>query len=231
MQEPRKRKVVAKGKSTRLPVRAHLLIVECDAEHLAKHGMDLGSKFAEYVRGQMPQKQIVVVRANSEGEMGRDFANALQEHSRGFRTVLIVGHSNEHGLKLTGEAMRSWPTVGRWLKVFAPDYLFLTACNAGKSEVVRSLFGEINSLREVYGSPALMNRAHTVPIGAILLSLLKTGRINAEDSSIYRLFGYVATGSQVCRWRKAEFGPGEELNSALWDCIGNIANGLSESMR
>ncbi|MBL8233195.1 MAG: hypothetical protein JNL98_32150 [Bryobacterales bacterium] len=218
MPSAKKRKLVEPPR--RKPSRSHLLVIECDAEQLASEQMDLGSKFAQFVHSLMPQKRVVVVRANTEAELGRDLAEALQEHGV-FRTVLIVGHSNEQGLKMTGDGLRSWTVVGRWLRDFAPEYLFLTACSAGRSGVVRTLFNEVDTLKEIYGSPILLDAyAHTAPIAAILISLLQTGRINAADSQAYRAVGYLLTGSQVYRWRKDETGPSEELNNALWDAAG-----------
>jgi hypothetical protein len=127
---------------------------------------------------------------------------------------------------LTGDGLRRWRVVGTWLKPLRPEFLFLTACEAGGSAVVRELFDEIDSLREVYASPSPLAVNQTPMIGALVFSLLKTGRINSQDSQILRAAGFILTGGQLFRWRRREFGSGQELQ-ALW---GDVAAQLLRSL-
>lgn len=200
-------------------VRAHLLVLECDAMKLAKDRMNLGSRFAAWIEDSLPGKHVTVVRAENESEMARDLAEALTLHGP-FRSILVIGHSNAKGLIMTSGGLRTWATVGKWLEPFRPEYLFLTACEAGSSAVVRCLFDEVEGLREIYASPVQLEVGHTPPLGAIVFGLLKTGRINPDFARAIRALGFAISGGQVYRWRRNEVGSGQELNNALWDLAG-----------
>jgi hypothetical protein len=126
------------AKSHRQP-RAHLLIIECDSRQLALDGLNLGGAFGQLAKIIFPEKKIAVVQTSSEQKLNDDLGAVFEKHGR-FRSILLVGHSNESGLVLTADGLRSWSVVGNWLQQFEPEFCFLAACRAGKSEAVRNLF-------------------------------------------------------------------------------------------
>jgi hypothetical protein len=77
---------------------------------------------------------------------------------------------------LTSEDCRPWDTFGQWLKILEPEFLFLAACEASRSEAVRDVFDSADSLRRIYASPVPLYKIHTAPIGVLLYMLLATGR-------------------------------------------------------
>jgi hypothetical protein len=194
--------------------RAHLLVIECDSEKLARDAMNLGTPFGELVKGLFPNKRIAVVQTSTEKKLREDLANVFQEYGR-FRSILIVGHSDAGGLKLTAEPLRSWDIVGKWLSLFEPEFLFLAACDAGRSVAVRELFASVGSLRQIYASPVTMYKIHTAPMGVLLCMLLANGKINPAQSQAMRTAHYILTGGQLFRWLRSESGPGEELRGPL----------------
>lgn len=109
---------------SRRPARAHLLVIECDSQRLASQGLHLGTAFGQVVKALFPNKRIAVVRTSTEDKLREDLAKVFEECGR-FRNVLIVGHSNPDELMLTGEGCRPWATVGQWLRIFEPEFLFL----------------------------------------------------------------------------------------------------------
>ena len=201
--------------------RAHLLIIECDSRRLAADGLNLGSAFGRLVKTVFPEKGIAIVQTLSEQKLKEDLANVFREHGR-FRSILMVGHSNEAGLVLTTEGLRSWSVVGNWLQKFEPEFCFLAACRAGKSEAVRDLFKRIKTLRQIYASPAALYKNQTPPLAALIGMLLKDGKIDEEMSGALRLVNYVLTGGQLYRWRRAETGPGEEVKGRLLDGVASL---------
>jgi hypothetical protein len=208
---------------TRRRARAHLLVIECDSKKLAGDGLNLGTAFGQLVKGLFPTKRIAVVQTSTQDRLRDDLAKAFEEHGC-FRSILIVGHSNPSGLMLTAEGLRSWDTVGRWLSLFEPEFLFLAACDAGRSVGVRGVFGSVRSLRQIYASPVKQYKIHTAPLGVLLYMLLANGNINPAQSQALRIAHYVLTGGQLFRWLRGESGPAEELRGYLWDAVGNGLN-------
>jgi hypothetical protein len=192
------------------------LIIECDSEKLALDGLNLGSVFGQFSKTLFPEKRIAVVQTSSEQNLKEDLADVFIQHGR-VRSILIVGHSNEAGLVLTADGLRSWNVVGNWLQKFEPEFCFLAACQAGKSEAVRDLFTTIKTLRQIYASPAALYKNQIPPLAVLIGMLLKDGKIDEDQSGALRLVNYVLTGGQLFRWKRAEAGPGEEVKARLLD--------------
>jgi hypothetical protein len=164
---------------------------------------------------------MAIVQTFSEKKLTEDLADVFQEYGR-VRSILVVGHSNEAGLALTADGLRSWSVVGNWLQKFEPEFCFLAACRAGKSEAVRDLFKPIKTLRQIYASPAALYKNQTPPLAVLIGMLLKDGKIEEEMSGALRLVNYVLTGGQLYRWRRAEAGPGEEVKGRLLDGVASL---------
>jgi hypothetical protein len=168
-----------------------------------------------------PEKRIAIVQTFSEQRLTEDLADVFQDYGR-VRSILVVGHSNEAGLVLTADGLRSWSVVGNWLQKFEPEFCFLAACRAGKSEAVRDLFKPIKTLRQIYASPAALYKNQTPPLAVLIGMLLRDGKIDEEMSGALRLVNYVFTGGQLYRWRRAETGPGEEVKGRLLDGVASL---------
>jgi len=108
----------------RRPARAHLLVIECDSRQLAADRLNFGRPFAEFLKTLFPDKIIAFVQTSSEPELARDLAMVFEEHGR-FRSILVLGHSNESGLVLTADGLRNWGVVGNWLRQLEPEFCFL----------------------------------------------------------------------------------------------------------
>jgi hypothetical protein len=121
---------------------------------------------------------------------------------------------------LTADGCRPWSTVGEWIKIFEPEFLFLAACEAGSSVAVRAVFTAVPTLKQVYGSPVPLFKIHTGPLAILIGMLLATGRVDAEQSQALRMAHYITSGGQVYLWRRSECGPGQEHTGQLWDVIG-----------
>ena len=218
---PKRKTVRARRRSTpdRKSPRSHLLIIECDSHTLMKQGMHLGSGFSRIIKPLFPNKRIAIVQTSTEDQLREDLAKVFHEFGC-FRSILIVGHSNTAELMLSTDGSRPWSTVGEWIKIFEPDFLFLAACEAGNSVAVRTVFAAVPTLKQIYGSPVPLYKIHTGTLAILIGMLLATGRLDAEQSQAVRIAHYITSGGQVYRWRRSEAGPGQELTCKLWDAIG-----------
>jgi hypothetical protein len=213
----KKRRMV---KLQRKPARAHLLIIECDSQTLARQGMHLGTGFSQIVKALFPEKRIAIVQTSTEKKMAEDLARAYEEYGN-FRTILIVGHSDAEELEMTADCSRPWATVGAWINKFEPESLFLAACEAGQSQAVRVLFSSVGkSLREIYACPVPLHKIHTAPMAVLIYMRLTQRNIDPQLSEALRVVHYGLAGGQLFRWRRTETGPGTELRGKLWDAVG-----------
>src|SRR5687767_10526838 len=94
-------------KPRRRPPASHLLIIQCEPDMMAQQGLDFGSTVAAFCSLPFHRKKIVTAKAYSKDELCRTLGETLQSHHR-FRTVLLVGHSNEYGLQLTADEFCDW---------------------------------------------------------------------------------------------------------------------------
>jgi hypothetical protein len=199
------------------------LVVECQAERLAEQTLDFGRRIVPVLSAMFPKKRIVLVPTSSVSKLGPALADTFTRYGR-FRSVLVVGHSNAAGLRLTNDHFCAWGAVGRWLAKFEPEFLFLAACEAGRSEAVRELFAPIPSLREAYASPIRFYSDQLAPLVLLTVLVLQQRRIDAAVSSVARVSNWFITGGQLFRWRRGETGPGEELTGRLWDLAASVLN-------
>jgi hypothetical protein len=202
---------------------AHLLILECQEQKLAGQALNFGSEILPFLKASFPTKRIVLLPTSGRSELGSSLAEAFTMYGR-FRSVLVVGHSNAMGLQLTNDYFCSWPALGQWLTKFEPEFLFLAACEAGRSDAVRGLFPPIPSLREVYASPIQFYVDQSAPLVALIALLLQNHKIDSDASSFIRTLNYAITGGQILRWTRGEAGEGEELTGRLWDSLAFVFN-------
>jgi hypothetical protein len=223
MARTRRKRPTSVGFTRRRPAAAHLLVLECQEQKLAGQALNFGSKTVPFLKALFPTKRIVLLPTSSLCELGPSLAEASDKYGR-FRSLLIVGHSNAMGLQLTNDHFCSWQAVGQWITKFEPEFLFLAACEAGRSEAVRSLFAPVPSLREVYASPIQLYAGQSTPLVLLIASVLKARKIDSEASSLMRTLNYAITGGQIFRWRRGDLGEGEELSGRLWDSLAFVFN-------
>ncbi len=225
MPPTRRKRPTSGGLTKRRSAAAHLLVLECQDQKLNGQGLNFGSRTVPFLKALFPTKRIVLVPTSSLSELGPSLAEPSAKYGR-FRSLLIVGHSNAMGLQLTNDHFCSWHAVGQWITKFEPEFLFLAACEAGRSEAVRSLFAPAPSLREVYASPIQFYAGQSTPLVSLIASVLKDRKIDSEASSLMRTLNYAITGGQIFRWRREDVGKGEELSAKVWDSLPGVLNRL-----
>lgn len=207
----------------RRPPASHLLIIECEPAKLANQQLDFGSNSYALFRTLFRNKKIVLVRASSTEELCRGLGEIVQFHDR-FRTILVVGHSNDKGLRLTPDDFYEWSGVGEWLKPFKPEFLLLAACSAGRSAGICQLFEQVTTLREIYASPVTLFRDQTQPFILLLGAMLKNRKIDETFLRSLQVAGYLFTDAVMYRFKRKEMRPEKELEGFAWDLFGQLLN-------
>jgi len=207
----------------RRPPASHLLIIECEPDKLGQQQLDFGTRINALLSLPFPKKKIVLVKASSRDELCRALGETLEKHDR-FRSILVVGHSNEKGLQLTPREFYNWKAVGEWLKPFQPEFLLVAACSAGRSTGIRQLFERIRTLREIYASPVTLFRDQTHPFALLLGAVVRDRKINERFLRTLQVTGYLFTDAVIYQFKRKETRDGNELERLGWDLLGQILN-------
>ena len=131
-----------------------LLILHLDSAKLQSDGLHLTgpAAFASTWAG-------LGMRAEVEAIDGTDLQNLLRqlwnlaENGREFDVVVVVGHSNADGIRISADMFADWEAFAGYLRPFAPRRLLLVACKAGLSTAGDALFRRLPKLRRIYASP------------------------------------------------------------------------------
>jgi hypothetical protein len=215
------RRTKGRTKARRAIPCSDLLIIECDSQELARTALNLGTWFGRIASVAFSRRRIALVQTSTAANLKDDLDAAFTKHGR-FRSLLIVGHSDENGLVMVSNAVVPWADVGKLIRRFQPERLFLCACRAGHSKAVRSVFENAKSLREIYGSPVDLLKIHTAPMGVLIGIELHGGKVNQEESAGIRIASFIHWGVQTYCWRRDEMGPGNELEVKSWDAVAKL---------
>ena len=158
-----------------------------------------------------------VLLAASTDDLLHEFAACSTEH-RTFKTILVIAHSNQQGLHLTGDREVTWPIFVNWIGPFAPRSLIFAACQAGRPWPVKLLFNGLPSLNEIYASPFITNREQAEIVNWLLpVVAVGKGRTNGIDQLI-RAAGFIATKGVIWRWTRRDFRRGA-IEPQTWDLL------------
>jgi hypothetical protein len=124
-------------------------------------------------------------------------------HER-YRAILLVAHSNAHGLQLTNEDFADWTTIATWLESFAPQYLVLIACDAGQFTGICTLFRALPALRKVYASPVTINSDQVQHLNLLIEQLITERRVDDSLLRITQALSFLTTKGILFQWTRAD---------------------------
>jgi len=119
-----------------------------------------------------------------------------------FDVVVVIGHSNEQGIKISSEMFATWEAFAAYLKPFKPRRLMMVACKAGRWPAANVLFKKLPRLRRIFASPVLTGRDQGALMVAMLPLLLAVKA--PSDDAVLGLQALVmgSTGGQVRQWMR-----------------------------
>ncbi|MBI3825604.1 MAG: hypothetical protein HY294_06395 [Candidatus Rokubacteria bacterium] len=133
-----------------------------------------------------------------------------------FQMVAIVAHSNVSGVGLTADSAVSWEVLSHWLLPFSPKVVILVACEAGRWVAARALFEGIPTLKEVYGSPVLINDRQAAAIKLLVPYLLSSKRLTVEGLRMGQFVNFLLTRGIVLRRTRRDFREPGALEGPAW---------------
>jgi hypothetical protein len=171
--------------------------MECDSPTLKSQGLSMANEIGTTLEACLPVIPHKVLLAASTDDLLHEFAACSTEH-RTFKTILVIAHSNQQGLHLTGDRE--------------------VTCQAGRPWPVKLLFNGLPSLNEIYASPFITNREQAEIVNWLLpVVAVGKGRTNGIDQLI-RAAGFIATKGVIWRWTRRDFRRGA-IEPQTWDLL------------
>lgn len=200
-----------------------LLIIECDTPKLKAQGLSFSDDLNRVASTVLQDRVTYLIQTKEKELIPTQFAEAKQK-ACSYSVIVVIGHSDSNGIRLGENARYTWETFSNWLEPFRPQKLFLMSCQGGKTEVGRMLFKNLDSLKEVYGSPVLLTKPEAMTVAVVALAdLLDT------DTAI-KVFPYAQVISILNKgfiWKMAK--DGTDLIEK--EFAENILLGLQKAMR
>lgn len=203
------------------PRRSSLLVIECDAEKLARDRITAGKEAYEAARALMPKERAAFVRVTSRQGLLQQFAECRQDHHT-FKLIIVVGHSNATGIRLAASEGLSWKAFANWVSIFEPKKIVLLACEAGQRLPAEKLFDGLPALKEIYASPIRLRTDQARIIAYLSLSLLR--KLDADLIMTAKAMLFVLTGAIIYQWRRDWYEERGEAEAIAWDLIQLLLN-------
>lgn len=184
-----------------------MLVVHCDSPKLKADGLHLGSEVTiMQVAAKLLSEWKAKVEVIDGGDRGSLLARLAGLAGRKFDVVLLIGHSNEAGLKLASDpdevGFVSWGVVPEYLRMFEPRRLVLAACQAGRWTAAQSLFAGVPSLQQIFACPVNASKN----LATALISLALFGLDSKVPPQLVTVFHGIGAmlGGQVRYWARED---------------------------
>jgi len=138
---------------------------------LAQQDLAVGDQLQTMVKLAFPRNRVELVRTDTEANLLKRMGE-IAEGGQRYRDIVIIGHSNRNGLRLTSDKFYEWPAVAGWFSLFGPHRIILIACEAGRWLPCAALFDGLPDLKEIFGSPVPAHKDQMwVVLGRVLYAL------------------------------------------------------------
>ncbi len=194
-----------------------VLIVECDSGKLVQQGlsvaetlsdfeqawrMALGSMIGQVHKSESPISHEIL-RIHDNRELLAGLQELVEKYSNA-RTILLVGHANEVGLRMTPSHFASWSEVGNWFLPLKPTQVALLACKSGQPEAVKALTAALPTVRNVLAAPGLAVKPLWPWMSAWLLAKSFKVTIPPDVQLLLQCAAALVTKSVVYHWDRKE---------------------------
>lgn len=109
-----------------------------------------------------------------------------------------------------------WAVVANWFEKFQPRSIYLIACRAGRWLPCASLFNGIQSLKVIYGSPAVADESQACFVTLVTLYILGTRRPDKSILSFGQAINFLLTKGVVFRRERSQFEKDGRSEGVKW---------------
>ena len=178
-----------------------LLILECDAAKLARQSLDMAASIRDCVSLVAPATRIETIQTTTERDLLERMGCLAGSK---FRTIVAIGHSNDVGMRLTGDQSLSWEAVGKWLAPLAPQQLVFVACQAGRLNAIADMFNAVPTLKSIFAPPFAVSKAQMQMVHWLVPYLLDVRQPDSDVIKIAQTANLLLTGNTPWHWRRGE---------------------------
>lgn len=191
-----------------------VLILQCNPEKLESQGFSFSSTLETWLGSFAPQAIVRRARGTTQAELLRQLSE-FQQAQTCFEIIVVETHSDQSGLRLTADCRPSWAQFAAWLAPFAPRFVIVAGCQAGRWLPSEALFSGLPTLKEVYGSPVLTTEKQVVAFQFLVPHLLRTGGIKKDHRKLMQVAQFMLNGGLIFRHTRADFMRGAS-EGLLW---------------
>lgn len=218
----------ARRKRRGLPPQS-LLVLHLDADRLRADGLHLGdvAHFTGALSTIALSAPAVIKDTTSTGHLHETLAQLATARMK-FDVVVVIAHSNAHGIRIASDCFSSWEAFAGYLKPFRPRRLLLVACKAGRWDPGEALFTRLPKLRRIFACPVNASK----DFGALMLLavpyVVALRRPPDPHVTWSQILSVAATGRQLREWRRtADAG---NPKSAVFDLIADLADPIARQV-
>lgn len=158
--------------------RKQVLIIECDSCTLATQNLAIGDEIKTAIQIAFPRNGIDLIKANDQNNFERELDAVLGKYKNPCKTIILIGHSNESGIRLLSKLSSGWQELGAIIEPFQPEQLIFLACRAGDVSACEILFDNIPSLQQIFASPVNVPKSQQYIVIQKVLYTLSTQKEN-----------------------------------------------------
>lgn len=207
--------------------RKAVLIVECDSVTLERQNLALGEQLRASVKLAFPRNRVELVQTETEAELLRRLGEIARDGQR-YRSVVIIGHSNRDGLRLTADRFYEWAAVAKWFAPFDPHRVILIACEAGRWLPCAALFEGIPDLKEIFGSPVPAHKNQIWFVLASVMYALGAKKPEGKWVAMMQAANFIITKGLMFRNTRRDYERGGVAEAEGW---AKVENFLDQVMR
>ncbi len=210
--------------------RKAVLVVECDSAKLAQQNLALGEQLCSLIKQAFPLNPVDLVQSDTEAGL-LEKVRELHEKGRPYRSIIVVGHSNQDGLMISSDRFIGWGGVANWFKSFDPHRIILIACNAGRWLPCTALFSGMPTLKEIFGSPAPAHKDQAFAVLFIVLHILGAQKADADTLRLIQAGNFLLTKGLMLRRSRREYEESGVVEGLVWGLTDSVLNQLAERLR
>jgi hypothetical protein len=227
--QPRKDSLGSKKRRRAPSAVQSLLILHLDAEKLRSDGLHLGdvAEFSGTLSAIALGAPVVIESTTSTGHLHETLAGHVSA-KRTFDVVVVVAHSNAHGIRVASDLSVTWSAFAGYLKSLKPRRLLLVACRAGRWDAGEALFAAMPQLRRIFACPVNASKDFGALMFFAVPYLVAERRPKDRHVTWSQIASIAVTGKQLREWRRTT--DKGNPDSAIFDLLADVADPVAREV-
>ena len=192
-------------------------MIECDSCTLESHNLAIGDEIKTALQRRFPKNGIDLIKATDKTYFDGELDVVLRKYKNPCKTIILIGHGNESGIKLTSDVFMGWQELGIILEPFAPENLIFLACRAGDIKACEILFDNIPSLNHIFASPVNIPKSQQLIVVQKVVHTLSSQKENQTLVKVMQTVSALVTKEWMFSRTREEHKYGELESKELFE--------------